>query len=224
MFAHLYGADVYKSTDSGVSWTALTGSSGYFRKFFVSRSGTLLMGISYGSVKISFDSGATWSVTGGASVSSVDCRGVAGSDDGSKLFIGGDGTTVYRSIDSGATWATVGTAPSGLRWDALHCSANGQYLLLGSSSSSLKYRSTDTGATWSQFSISGAGNTVGVRISSDGSTMLVNAGTLYISRDYGVTWTSTDSSGNYLDGSMGVSADGKVFVGSKVYDCIWTSV
>jgi trimeric autotransporter adhesin len=223
MFAHMYGADVYKSTDYGISWTALAGSNGYFRKFFVSRSGTLLMGSSYGGVKISFDSGTTWGVTGGASVSSVDCRGVAGSDDGSKLFVGGDGTTVYRSIDSGATFSIVGTAPSGLRWDALHCSANGQYLLLGTSSSSSLYRSSDTGATWSQVSISGASNTAGVRVSSDGATMLVNAGSLYISRDYGVTWTSTDSSGHYLDGSMGVNADGTVFVGGKGYNGVWTS-
>ena len=223
MFAHMYGADVYMSTNNGVSWTALAGSSGYFRRFFVSRSGTLLMGSSYGSVKISFDSGSTWSNIGGASVSSVDCRGVAGSDDGTKLFFGGDGTTVYRSIDSGATFSIVGTAPSGLRWDALHCSANGQYLLLGSSSSSSKYRSSDFGATWSQFTISGSGNTEGVRVSSDGATMLVNAGPLYISRNYGVTWTSTDSSGNYLDGPMGVNSNGTVFVGSKGYDGVWTS-
>ena len=214
--ATVYGGQIYTSTDSGVTWTALPSSpSAVWQSITSSADGTkLAAAVLGGPIYTSIDSGATWTPRD----SSRSWRSVTSSADGTKLAAvesnGGDrsdGDHIYTSSDSGATWTARGQ--SGL-WTSITSSSDGAKLAAVTYTSSIRgqiYTSTDSGTTWATSSAPEFG-WVSIASSADGSKLVAigyssSSAQIYTSTDSGATWiVSSAPMANYQ--SVTSSADG----------------
>lgn len=220
IFVTGWGMDVFTSTNGGATWTALSGSPFFPRFLHVGRNASVLMTAMYGGVSLSFDSGATWASSGGSTLQSRDYAQPCASDDGNYLFVGSNGGGVFRSGDRGSTWAQVSALSTGTWF--VHCSVTGQFVLAGAGTAA--FVSYDFGVTWSSVAIPGLTGTIGgVKVSSDGSVMVLNAGDLFVSENYGGVWTKQGPSGRHLDGYFAMNGNGTVFAGTRRFDGIYMS-
>jgi photosystem II stability/assembly factor-like uncharacterized protein len=219
-----YNANIYTSTDAGVTWTARD-SSRSWNSIASSADGVHLVATastgSTGNIYTSVDSGATWVLQPNAGTPANGWAGVASSADGSKLVAAAFGEYLYTSTDSGVTWTQHSGGPNDA-WVAVASSADGINLMALSEFFNI-YTSTDSGATWTMQS--GFGNHYwNAGASSADGTKLVAApggGQLYISSDSGVTWTPTGPSLNWY--SVACSADGSKLVAVAWGDQIYVS-
>ena len=227
---------VYKSTDSGVTWSQITsatlGTAGW-QGAAVSADGTRMAVSKWGGgIYVSSDSGNTWTQTATA-YGSQNWRDVAMSRDGKHLVIGVDGGAMYYSHDFGATWNTT---PNGTTtWRSFAVSDNGQTIVAASATANQLYITKDGGATWGRTAPSSTKNYSGVSVSADGQTILagegsgVSVGGLQISNDGGATWQMPGGvNSDYYHGTS-MSADGTKMIvvgaqGSTYSDAVYTSV
>jgi len=116
---------LYRSTDSGVTWTAMAAAgTRNWRRVCISADGTKIAAGTYGEyVHLSSDSGATW--TPATSLGTGVWYDIACSSDGTKLVTGKTGGQIYTSADSGATWAA---RDSNRSWLGVVSSADGSRL------------------------------------------------------------------------------------------------
>ncbi|MEP6876787.1 MAG: sialidase family protein [Burkholderiales bacterium] len=137
---------------------------------------------------------------------------VTASADGTKLYAGVSGGSVYASADSGLTWS-VTAAPSAY-WRALATSADGQQLIAGNGNNGFLYTSADAGATWTTHGAV-AGQWNGAASSSDGVTLAAanGNGQIYVSTDSGVTFTPHGPAAYWS--SVAMSADGVHMIASN---------
>ena len=127
---------IYRSANSGVTWTKTSATTSYemFSALAGSADGSHLVVATSGSLPnagplyTSSDSGATWTMGSvlAAGVAQV-WRFVASSADGSRLVVMDTFGRIYVSGDAGASWALV-NAPA-LPWTALALSADGSTLM-----------------------------------------------------------------------------------------------
>ena len=214
------------SSDSGATWTTISGVSG--RRVASSADGMQLF-LSGG--LLSSNSGATWTripASGWVIASSADGTKLASAYFNNNGFPMGD---ISVSTNSGATWTSTSAPITG--WTALACSANGSLLVVTPGHTSFPtppgrvYVLRNWGGTWTE-SASPVLDWSSIACSADG-TKLVAAisfrGGVYTSLDSGVTWISngvpvTDWS------AVACSADGsKMFAAVAEYPGggIWTS-
>ena len=150
MFAAAYGNYIYKSTDYGVSWTALTGlGTNNWDGVAASDDGVYILAGVYNSVtRLSTNGGLS-----GAAISNymtLEARGaVAVSSTGQFMTFGGSwggaNMYIYKSNDYGATWAVPQNVwPLSIYSVAM--SRNGQYQYI--TGEGIPKRSTDFGATF----------------------------------------------------------------------------
>jgi hypothetical protein len=135
-FYYTYFSYIYRSANSGVTWTKTSATTTYeeFSAIASSADGSHLVVATSGSLPntgplyTSSDSGATWTMGSvlAAGVAQV-WRFVASSADGSRLVVMDTFGRTYVSGDAGASWALV-NAPA-LPWTALALSADGSTLM-----------------------------------------------------------------------------------------------
>ncbi len=133
----LYSGTLYKSANSGSTFTSVTGN-GAPATFSCadaasSADGSVLALVpgadgSAGFIQVSTDSGTNWNTRATSQVWS----GVAMSNDGTKIYAAVKSGAVYGSSDSGTTWSLLYTTPGANR--AVACSSDGVILIVGTES------------------------------------------------------------------------------------------
>ena len=190
---------LYRSTDSGVSWTKLVSApSTSWAGLAVSKDGTTFYAGSTSSpvgMYKSTDSGNTWTLIPGTSTQ--QWGSIAMSDDGTKLVAAdsGYGGHLWVSTDSGATWVQKGNWPVGT-WTSVASSADGQKLVAVQYGFNI-FTSTDGGSTWVQRTFTSR-SWQSVASSADGTKLIAadyGNGYIYLSTDSGVTWVQQSSLG-----------------------------
>ena len=195
---------IYRSLDSGVTWTPASAPSNSWSAIASSADGTKWVAVaaalqewngtvSYyagdGAIYRSLDSGATWTRT---SAPSNNWTSVASSVDGTKWVAAAaahrevgrlkvDDGGIYRSLDSGATWTRT-SAPS-KNWTSVASSAAGTQWVAVSGEDPYShsfggyiYVSRDSGATWTPAGAPAVNFWQAVASSADGSTLVAGAG------------------------------------------------
>jgi hypothetical protein len=117
---------IYRSVDSGVTWTQTGAPATGWVTLACSADGTILAAASESGFAISRDSGATWVTNAGPAASSVAC-----SADGTRFVLAQAGPVgpgdIFTSLDSGKTWVT-NNAPV-TSWHGVAMSADGSILI-----------------------------------------------------------------------------------------------
>jgi uncharacterized repeat protein (TIGR02543 family) len=217
------GAGIYRSTNSGGSWTRVDANNRAYRSVASSSDGTyLLAGVNGGAIYYSTNSGTNWA----AGNVSANWRGVAMSSDGSKMYGVVNATTgtrgIYKSTDHGATWSQVG-GTTGRTYYGVASSSDGTTIAaIVSGTNGGIYVSTDSGTTWTMLLSTSTGSWRGIAISGDGNTITgaIQAGTypncgIWVSTNKGTSWSQTDT-GTVSYRCLAMSSDGsKVGVGIK---------
>jgi hypothetical protein len=209
-------ANIYVSTNSGVSWTSRAGSQGsqYWSSVASSADGTRFVatvgGTSHtGPIYTSTDSGVTWTAHGPATTS---WSSVASSADGTKLVAVAYGGQVWTSVNSGTNWAQQTASGLGSQlWTCVASSANGINLVAGVTGGYI-YTSTNSGTNWTQTG-SGSRTWSALASSADGTRLIAatsGSGQVFTSGDSGMTWTeqTVSSTASASWSSVASSADG----------------
>jgi photosystem II stability/assembly factor-like uncharacterized protein len=127
---------IYRSTNSGATWTKTSATTSYeeFNALASSTDGTHLVAATSGSLpnsgplSFSIDSGTTWTMGSVLAAGAAQVwQFVASSADGSRLVVMDTFGRTFVSGDAGASWALV-NAPA-LPWSALALSADGSTLV-----------------------------------------------------------------------------------------------
>lgn len=210
---------VYRSTDYGVTFSALSGSPDYvtYGANCITCDSTgqkMYVGTYSGDVFISQNGGTTWtSISQSSSVFGITC-----SYTGQYVFTVINGNYIAVSSDYGMTWSsniTISSHGNG----QIACDWTGQYVVAACYNDGI-YRSTDYGQTWTKTSAPSnpsasysnyyydiACNSTGNRIiAMDG-----NNSAVYISTDAGTSWTLQYTPGGYVGEAftgVSISPDG----------------
>jgi hypothetical protein len=225
---------IYRSTNSGISWSKTSAPFQNCRSMLSSRDGTRLVATddSTGYIYTSTNSGTTW-----AQASALQqVNALATSADCTRLVTCGGWGPLYTSTNFGATFIPSGPTNS---WSAVASSADG-IKLVAVSTLGLIYLSTNSGASWAPTSAPATNWTL-VTSSADGTQLVAIGvyyycpcpgqlvpcfdfrGVIYISRDSGASWSITtapqenwDSVVSSADGTrlVAVTHDGLVYVSS----------
>ena len=239
--ATVYNGNIYKSTNSGVSWVALTGAgSRYWRGIACNTDCSKMTAVSHqtgygGNIWLSTNGGVNWSTISGAG--SRQWMGITASADFTDLLATVEGGQIWRSKDSGASWTVVGPSFS-TNW--FQIAANGAFDQFVAASSNpfgdYLYKSLDDGATWN--SMAPLRNWYGICVSADFTHMAATSrytyldtgvyegGSPWVSHDSGVSWSYLTSAGGkewrYIaataDLSLLVSVDYNGRIYHSVYD------
>jgi hypothetical protein len=199
---------ILKSSDSGTTWTFLTGAgSRDWQDIAVSSDGTYVTAVPYdGQIYRSTDGGGFWY----AEDISRGRTGVAMSSSGAKQTVVGGGSfmgKVYTSSDYGDNWTERNYSKW---WAGVRMSSDGT-IQYGIDQSSV-YKSTNSGETWSQV-FNTSTYLYDLAVSSDGTKITVtqtnssNIGSIYISSNSGSSWVLRSPT-NTAWNSVAMSADG----------------
>jgi hypothetical protein len=146
IFAGTYGGGVYKSSDSGNSWSQ--SNNGLFNSYVYALShdqSSIYAATASGLFK-STNMGGNWlDVT--ISIGSPTFDAVT--FDGTYIIAGGFSCGLYRSADGGATWVSANTGLSTMDIRALY--TIGETIFLGCAKGS--FYSIDHGATWVEYNL-----------------------------------------------------------------------
>ena len=129
----VYLGDIYRSTDSGVTWTP-TGDSNLNTKKWQglanSSDGSTIVAVVYdGDIYRSTDSGVTWTSSGDFTLIK-SWVSVASSSNGQKLVAVVFGGDIYRSTDSGITWTPTDEPNLKTKdWNVVESSSDGSKLV-----------------------------------------------------------------------------------------------
>lgn len=109
---------VYRSANSGASWSQVYQASTWLNSIASSADGTKLVAAGIAGTYTSTNSGSTWQAQAGAPAMTFGGQ-VASSADGTRLVAGSaqPNNNIYVSLDSGVTWAATTNSPKqGLLW------------------------------------------------------------------------------------------------------------
>ncbi len=197
-------ASLYRSTDSGVTWSAITNGGSAFTKRWArvasSSDGTVLLaGEHSGSLWYSINSGANWNEVTAAGTNSW--KGVALSSDGAVMAAVANPSDFWVSTNTGTSWNN----PTGLDSAApidIAISADGTKMAAAVFSVGAGiYVSSNTGTTWTQKTTgldsgSWQGFWAGIAMSSDGTKLVATRAfgdPIFTSTNSGDSWTSRAS-------------------------------
>ena len=198
---------VYVSHDSGATWTAGNSPNAvcWISSALTATGDTIYAAQYSGGLYRSRDFGTTWSqVTTSPLISSgsgINFESVAVSQDGTRIAVAIQNSSLVQSSDSGATWH-IASFPDNQPthwWRWVSMSPDGKVIVAVSHEDI--FRSTDAGATWQRLTVAVNGTAVAdkwyrVKTSADGQVIAVVGnnfagaqGTgVYVSRDGGATW------------------------------------
>jgi photosystem II stability/assembly factor-like uncharacterized protein len=211
-------APIWRSTDSGASWTEAYAPDKLWRSIASSSDGSKLAAVTFGDrIWRSTDSGASWTE---AYAPKANWYSIASSSDGSKLAAVINGDRIWRSTDSGASW-TEAYAPKA-NWYSITSSSDGSKLAAVIYKGRL-WRSTDSGASWTETSAPQR-DWVSIASSSDGSKLaaVTFGDRIWRSTDSGASWTEAYApKANWY--SIASSSDGSKLAAVINGDRIWRS-
>jgi len=221
------GGDLYKSTDAGVSWTAVLAAGG-FRSVTVDPSspGTVYAGTNFGAIAKTTDGGASWSTQGGLASDRVDTLLVDPTAP-NVVYAGLEDFGVYKSVDAGTTWTpigpTVGAQKLSVQDLAIDPGAPGTVyaagFLAGLTPSFGVYRSTDGGTSWSSTPLVALVRAIALDPANPSALIAATRDGIGIwqSADGGATWQVANTGlANLTIGALATapSAPGTVYAGS----------
>ena len=182
----VYGEDIYRSDDSGVSWTPLnTGLMGI--SSIVIQDTEIILVSSANGINRSSDRGETWNRVLSPEKLITD---LAMNTNGKFSAVSERGT-FYISSDEGVTWDSISTLNHTLR--IIYCSPNGE-LYAGSYG---VYRSNDEGRTWNLLNgFQGCGLVRSIKESGN---------SFYAGASFSGVFRSTDSANNWFQSSKGIN-------------------
>lgn len=216
---------LYKSTDTGDNWTAISPADAVWQCIDCSYDGSVVLAGNSNSgdatynlkLALSIDGGSTWSAVG----PSAQWTRVAVSSTGTRMYALNAGTNrLYVSSDTGSTWSLA--TPTNVR--SIACSSDGLTVLIGRGTSSTPMISTDGGTIFnaitslpnSDWNIVAMSDNANVMAATRDSTLRI-----YMSTDGGVTWAEQTTSPSIAWAGMDMNSDGtKISAGgtsSKLY-------
>jgi hypothetical protein len=193
---------LWKSTNRGASWTALSGgtlpASAITITGCATNSDGTRVAISYNTsgIHISNNSGSTFALSQASSncPATSQYSQIAMTADGNKIAAVCDylNSKVFISTNGGTSWsATTATTPR--FYKDIKCSADGSILIATVDSTYPPIISKDWGATWSNLTGIGLGYSSGLSINSNGSVILIgqtsSTANLYYSLNRGVSFS-----------------------------------
>jgi photosystem II stability/assembly factor-like uncharacterized protein len=177
------GGYLYYSTNSGLSWAAVSSSATTSWSSIASSSdGSQLVG--------GTTAGGLYTFVGGVLATShslgVAVTSVASSANGTNLVAATAGGQLYVSQNSGGSWSAETVSA---KWSAVACSSDGSRMAAAITNGTI-YISSNFGSTWSPTSALPKG-WVSIASSSDGSKLVAVAaqGGIFTSSNWGTTWT-----------------------------------
>ncbi len=216
VFAATFGAGVFRSTDSGDSWTQVnTGlTEGVVYSVVINSSGHLYAGTGNNNgIFRSTDNGDNWShVLENVSVGWLEALALNSNDHvyaGIDLFNG-----VYRSTDNGASWSQAGLNSMSVVSLAI---SPADHIFVWTSGSGL-YRSTDNGANWEWMNLTAVLNSSAVSPLAVNSEGHLFAGTwidgIYRSMDNGDNWSQLNTGlSNTPVNALVINGEGHIYAG-----------
>lgn len=214
IFAGSQGEGVYRSSDNGVSWTAVNNGLTQLSVYSLCVSGQNIFAGTYLGLFRSTNFGSDWTSSGnGTGGSSIYTFAVSGST----IFAGGN-AGIFRSNDNGASWTElINGLPLNFAATAVAVTGNG--ILAGENNTTTAggiYRSTDGGNNWT-VSNSGLSNGNVTCFAVWGS--FAYAGTaagVYVSTNEGVSWSAANGglAGLFYTNTL-YSYGGNVFLGTN---------
>jgi hypothetical protein len=209
-----YGV-IYKSTNSGVSFSAIAGSgttTAGSHGIYCAGNGSVVLRWTTGWPTKSIDGGSTFNSmgAGGGVPTGNGSASVSMSFDGNVMLIASS-TSLWRTTNGGTSFATVESART---WTSTAMSTDGTKMIAavgGSGTPGQIYTSTDTGSTW--VARDSSRNWSHVAISDDGMYMAgcVDGGNIYVSYNGGVTWTAIPVTATSWRG-LELSSNGSILV------------
>ncbi len=204
-----YGGGMYRSTDNGLSWSALNypitkRDDRNISAIAVSGS-NIVAGSLKGIVYSSSDGGTNWTRTALTNNKNV----TAITTDGTNFYVGNDGGGVFSAPIGSTSWTAVNTGLSSKRITALLSNGSNLYATTAYGGAPL-FVSTNSGANWVLDTLpSGAFNAFSVG---------VFGGKLFVGTQNGV-YTSTDNGASWIGPVSGISYAVYAFtsIGSTVY-------
>jgi photosystem II stability/assembly factor-like uncharacterized protein len=192
---------LFKSTDSGGTWTAasagLTDTQIYAVAVSPSNPALLYTGTGSGVFR-STDSGGTWTVTNtGLTLTNVQTL-VIDPANPARLYAGTNGG-VFRSIDSGGTWTAVNAGLAAPDVQVLAIDPSNPATLYAGGSGGV-FKSTDSGGTWAAASTGLAGLSVFALVVDPS-----NPATLYAGTGGGGVFKSIDAGGTWVAANTGLT-------------------
>jgi|GEM_PF-1696203 hypothetical protein len=138
------GGSIYRSINSGASWTEISGTSGASAIGIIT--GSILAACDDGRILRSDDDGESFSQVYDLDtpLGAIDIANIS-----TNIFVGIVGSGVYRSVDNGENWTAVNTGLTSLKIAALY--ANETYLFAGTEDGGI-FRSADNGDSWTDIS------------------------------------------------------------------------
>lgn len=230
MYASVAGGGyVYKSTDSGETWTELTSSgSRNWQSTSCDSVGTnVVAAVASTGLYKSTDGGSNWSLlSNSGTFSGFDQTFI--SDDGNVIAVVIFNGLIRVSTDGGSTF-TPNTSFGSKPWRGISGSSDGSILFasyVGASGGVAL--STDSGTTWTDItsSVGGGGTYWNTGTSINGNKLVTakDGGSIYVSQDGGSTWTEQTSAGTRAWEGIGITADGTtIMAGTTGSAKVWVA-
>ena len=190
IYAGTQGEGVYRSSNSGVSWTAVNNGLTQLSVYALCVSGQTIFAGTFNGLFKSTNNGAEWTSSGtGTGGSSIYTFAASGST----IFAVGN-AGIFRSNDNGANWTElINGLP--MNFSATAVTVTSSYVIVGENNTVTAggiYRSSDGGNNWT-LSNTGLSNGNVTSLASSGSIVLAGtAAGVYVSTTDGVNWASAN--------------------------------
>lgn len=203
---------IYRTTDSGTTWTQPTSNTASTLYATWAGGGTVIAVGAAGAIVKSSDGGVTW--TAPSSMTAEALHGVGGNGAGI-VVAGGDNGVLLRSANSGSTWSATGGGGATTFFAVTATDASTFY---AAGSNAVVLRSDDSGQTWKPTTALGVvGNARSLwGNATDGIYVGISNGTLWRSLDRGQTWSGVPTGGatNSWYGMWGTAGGAAYAVGA----------
>ncbi len=178
----------FRSSDNGATWVSKSVGLTNLLGSGILKVGTRLFYVGPTGVFMSINQGDNWSAAG---LSSTDVRCISAIND--TLFVGTNGSGIYKSIDWGANWTAINNGLGGsTNFRAIE--SKGNTLFAGGQIGTGVYRSTDFGLNWK---LLGGGLVSGSYRGFASNSQLIVAGSfgagVFYSTDNGNNWTKINT-------------------------------